>query len=65
MRKTPETSDRSANETQEELDRLKTEHHLILPQQRTFECRCPLSRLFRLLHPQEQTFLAVSPKVRS
>ena len=32
-------------------------------QQQTFEFRCPLFDLFRLLHPQEQTFLVVSPMV--
>ncbi len=37
----------------------------LCPQQQTFEFRCPLSRRFRPLHLQEQTFLLVSPKVRS
>ncbi len=37
---------------------------LLCPQQRKFERRCPLWPQFRLLHPQEQTFLVVSPKVR-
>jgi hypothetical protein len=32
-------------------------------QQRTFECRCPLFDLFRLLYPQERTYLAVPPFV--
>ncbi len=36
----------------------------LYPQLRAFRQRCPLSRRFRLLHPQEQTFLVVSPKVR-
>ncbi len=31
----------------------------------TFEGQCPLSHRFRLLYLQEQTFLVVSPKVRS
>ncbi len=34
-------------------------------QQPTFERRRPLSHRLRPLHPQEQTFLVVSPKVRS
>ncbi len=38
---------------------------LLCPQQQTFERQCPLFDPFRPLHPQEQTFLVVSPKVRS
>ncbi len=37
----------------------------LYPRKPTFEGQCPLFGLFRLLHPQEQTFLVVSPKVRS
>ncbi len=37
----------------------------LLPRKPTFEGQCPLSHRFRLLYLQEQTFLAVSPKVRS
>ena len=35
----------------------------LLPQQQTFEFRCPLCPRFRPLNPWEQTFLVVSPKV--
>ncbi len=38
---------------------------LHLPQERTFAGRCPLFGEIRPLHPQQQTFLVVSPKVRS
>ncbi len=38
---------------------------LLCPQQQTFERQCPLIDEFCLLHLQEQTFLVVSPKVRS
>ncbi len=35
----------------------------LYPQLRTFRQRCPLSCRLRLLYPQEQTLLVVSPKV--
>ncbi len=38
---------------------------LLLPQQPTFQPAGPHSRRVRPLHPQQQTFLVVSPKVRS
>ncbi len=37
----------------------------LFPQQPTFECRSPLFGEIRPLHTQQQTFLVVSPKVRS
>ena len=37
----------------------------LLAYKQTFVGQCPLFDLFRLLHPQEQTFLTVPPKVRS
>ncbi len=37
----------------------------LLPRKPTFEGQRPLSHRFRLLYTQEQTFLVVSPKVRS
>ena len=38
---------------------------LLCPRKQTFECRSPLFGEIRPLHPQQQTFLVVSPKVRS
>ncbi len=38
---------------------------LLFPRMQTFENRCPLFCRLRPLHPQQQTFLMVSPKVRS
>ncbi len=38
---------------------------LLFPRMQTFENRCPLFGEIRPLHPQQQTFLMVSPKVRS
>ncbi len=35
------------------------------PHSRHTEAQCPLAPRFRLLYLQEQTFLVVSPKVRS
>ncbi len=40
-----------------------TPERLLLPQKPTFEGQCPLIDEFRLLHHQEQTFLAVPPFV--